>query len=130
MTSTDFNDEVSGPGHNSFTVDENGNQIIVYHARPTEAHKGHSGDPLYDPCRHAYIKPVFYDKDGMPILNLSDTEFTKEEKTSIKVTVEGESADTTPALEYRFDEKYNAETGVEDTGKEGTQNATLSEGAS
>lgn len=130
MTSTDFNDEVSGPGHNSFTVDENGNQIIVYHARPTEAHKGHSGDPLYDPCRHAYIKPVFYDKDGMPILNLSDTEFAKEEKTSITVTVEGEAADTTPALEYKFDEKYNAETGVADTGKDGTQNAVLSEGAS
>ena len=130
MTSTDFNDEVSGPGHNSFTVDENGNQIIVYHARPTEAHKGHSGDPLYDPCRHAYIKPVFYDKDGMPILNMSDEEFVKEEKTSIKVTVKGDAADTKPSLEYKFDEEYNAETGVEDTGKDKDKNASLSEGAS
>lgn len=130
MTSTDFNDEVSGPGHNSFTVDENGNQIIVYHARPTEAHKGHSGDPLYDPCRHAYIKPVFYDKDGMPILNMSEKEFAKEGKTSIKVTVKGDMADTTPSLEYKFDEEYNAETGVSDTGKDKDKNASLSEGAS
>lgn len=130
MTSTDFNDEVSGPGHNSFTVDENGNQIIVYHARPTEAHKGHSGDPLYDPCRHAYIKPVFYDKDGMPILNMSEKEFAKEGKTSIKVTVKGDMADTTPSLEYKFDEEYNAETGVADTGKDKDKNASLSEGAS
>ena len=130
MTSTDFNDEVSGPGHNSFTVDENGNQIIVYHARPTEAHKGHSGDPLYDPCRHAYIKPVFYDKDGMQILNMSEKEFAKEGKTSIKVTVKGDMADTTPSLEYKFDEEYNAETGVADTGKDKDKNASLSEGAS
>ena len=130
MTSTDFNDEVSGPGHNSFTVDEHGNQIIVYHARPTAAHKGHSGDPLYDPCRHAYIKPVFYDKDGMPILNMSEEEFAKEGKTSIKVTVKGEAADTTPSLEYKFDEEYNAETGVADTGKDKDKNASLSEGAS
>lgn len=130
MTSTDFNDEVSGPGHNSFTVDENGNQIIVYHARPTEAHKGHSGDPLYDPCRHAYIKPVFYDKDGMPILNMSEKEFAKEGKTSIKVTVKGDMADTTPSLEYKFDEEYNAEMGVADTGKDKDKNASLSEGAS
>lgn len=130
MTSTDFNDEVSGPGHNSFTVDENGNQIIVYHARPTEAHKGHSGDPLYDPCRHAYIKPVFYDKDGMPILNMSEKEFAKEGKTSIKVTVKGDMADTTPSLEYKFDEEYNAETGVADTGKDKDKNASLSKGAS
>lgn len=130
MTSTDFNDEVSGPGHNSFTVDENGNQIIVYHARPTEAHKGHSGDPLYDPCRHAYIKPVFYDKDGMPILNMSEKEFAKEGKTSIKVTVKGDMAVTTPSLEYKFDEEYNAETGVADTGKDKDKNASLSEGAS
>lgn len=130
MTSTDFNDEVSGPGHNSFTVDENGNQIIVYHARPTEAHKGHSGDPLYDPCRHAYIKPVFYDKDSMPILNMSEKEFAKEGKTSIKVTVKGDMADTTPSLEYKFDEEYNAETGVADTGKDKDKNASLSEGAS
>lgn len=34
MTSGDFNDELCGPGHNSFTVDEYGNAVIVYHARP------------------------------------------------------------------------------------------------
>ena len=43
MTSGDFNDELCGPGHNSFTVDEYGNAVIVYHARPADTHAGHTG---------------------------------------------------------------------------------------
>ena len=38
LTSVDFDNEVSGPGHNSFSVDEHGNPVIVYHARPTKTH--------------------------------------------------------------------------------------------
>ena len=42
-----------GPGHNSFTVDENGNDIIVYHARDERCYQDqcewHDADPLYDP---------------------------------------------------------------------------------
>ena len=41
---------IYGPGHNSFTVDEDGNDVMVYHAR-TEAEI--NGDPLYNPNRHA-----------------------------------------------------------------------------
>ena len=37
---------IYGPGHNSFTKDENGNDIMVYHAR-TESKI--EGDPLYNP---------------------------------------------------------------------------------
>lgn len=55
---------IYGPGHNSFTVDEEGNDILVYHAR-TETEI--VGDPLYNPNRHAMLmkfgweddKPVF-----------------------------------------------------------------------
>ena len=55
---------IFGPGHNSFTVDEEGNDILVYHAR-TETEI--VGDPLYNPYRHAMLmkfgweddKPVF-----------------------------------------------------------------------
>ena len=43
---------VYGPGHNSFTVDENGDDIMVYHAR-TETEI--VGNPLYNPNRHAML---------------------------------------------------------------------------
>ncbi|MBP2169798.1 GH43 family beta-xylosidase [Erwinia toletana] len=52
-----------GPGHNSFTTAENGEDILVYHARNyTEI----EGDPLWDPNRHTRIKSFSWDADGMP----------------------------------------------------------------
>ena len=38
LTSADVPGEY-GPGHNSFTVDENGNAVFVYHARSEECYK-------------------------------------------------------------------------------------------
>lgn len=106
LTSGDFNDELCGPGHNSFTTDEYGNLVIVYHARPAEKHAGHSGDPLYDACRHAYVKPVLFDSENMPVLNLSDEEFAKGgSEITVKVKVEGEYEEAKPVLEYNFDEE-------------------------
>ena len=55
---------IYGPGHNSFTVDENGNPIMVFHAR-TE--KEITGDPLYNPNRHAMLMPVTWDGNGAPV---------------------------------------------------------------
>lgn len=53
-----------GPGHNSFTQSETGNDVLVYHARNyTEI----EGDPLWDPNRHTFIKLVQWDADGMPV---------------------------------------------------------------
>ncbi len=53
-----------GPGHNSFTKSEDGTQdIIVYHARP---YKYISGDPLYDPNRHARVQTITWNSDGTP----------------------------------------------------------------
>jgi len=56
---------VYGPGHNSFTVSEDGSQdILVYHARTyTEI----EGDPLWNPDRHTYVKPLKWDESGMPV---------------------------------------------------------------
>ena len=52
-----------GPGHNSFTVTPEGDDVLVYHARNyTEI----EGDPLYDPNRHTRLKRVVWDADGMP----------------------------------------------------------------
>ena len=62
----------AGPGHNSFVVDENGDLLIVYHARPQSHFEKNCGtycdEPLYDPCRHARIKFVRFDENNTPIL--------------------------------------------------------------
>lgn len=131
LTSVDFDNEVSGPGHNSFSVDEHGNPVIVYHARPTKTHTTgggvHNGDPLYDPCRHCYVKPVFFGEDGAPILNLSDKEFAVDSQVSVKITVKGDGSDSdAPVLEYDFDEEYQAGTAKDSAG---SNNAALSSGA-
>ena len=62
---TDSANKVFGPGHNSFTVAEDGvTDLLVYHARTyTEI----VGDPLWDPNRHTYVKALKWDAQGMPI---------------------------------------------------------------
>ena len=71
LTSDDLVEEY-GPGHNSFTKDENGNDVFVYHARSKECFEGKCGyagnDPLYDPCRHARLHTVTWDESGEPVL--------------------------------------------------------------
>ncbi len=57
---------IYGPGHNCFTVDEEGNDIMVYHAR-TETEI--IGDPLYNPNRHAMLMKVKWDADGCPVFS-------------------------------------------------------------
>lgn len=62
---TDYEHQIYGPGHNSFTVSEDGQtDLLVYHARTyTEI----VGDPLWDPNRHTYVKPLRWDAQGMPV---------------------------------------------------------------
>ena len=55
---------IYGPGHNSFTKDEDGNDIMVYHAR-TETEI--EGNPLYNPNRHAHLMQVQWDENGKPV---------------------------------------------------------------
>ena len=54
---------IYGPGHNSFTVDEAGRDVLVYHARDYEAIEG---DPLFDPNRHTRAQHFRYRADGTP----------------------------------------------------------------
>jgi GH43 family beta-xylosidase len=54
---------VYGPGHNSFTVDELGRDVLVYHGRD---YAKIVGDPLYDPNRHTRIQRIYYRADGTP----------------------------------------------------------------
>ncbi|MBQ6806937.1 MAG: glycoside hydrolase family 43 protein [Lachnospiraceae bacterium] len=60
---------IYGPGHNSFTVDEEGNDILVYHAR-TETEI--VGDPLYNPNRHAMLMKIKWDEQGRPVFGFDD----------------------------------------------------------
>ncbi|MFM9370765.1 family 43 glycosylhydrolase [Streptomyces sp. Da 82-17] len=53
-----------GPGHNSFTVAEDGRtDVLVYHARQYEHIEG---DPLHDPNRHTRLQPFTWRADGTP----------------------------------------------------------------
>ncbi len=56
---------IFGPGHNSFTRSEDDETVmLVYHARTyTEI----EGDPLWDPNRHTFVKPLRWDDEGMPV---------------------------------------------------------------
>lgn len=73
---------IYGPGHNSFTVDENGDPLMIYHARDYEKAVGDpkmvpatdkrsleeiKADPLYDPNRHARMMEVKFDSNGRPV---------------------------------------------------------------
>jgi len=53
-----------GPGHNSFTVSEDGTKdVLVYHARN---YNEIVGDPLYDPNRHTRAQILNWNEDGTP----------------------------------------------------------------
>jgi GH43 family beta-xylosidase len=53
-----------GPGHNSFTVSEDGGgDILVYHDR---SYRDIVGDPLDDPNRRTRVQKLYWNADGTP----------------------------------------------------------------
>ncbi|HCU49265.1 MAG TPA: alpha-arabinofuranosidase [Micromonosporaceae bacterium] len=57
-----------GPGHNSFTVSEDGqSDILVYHDR---SYRDISGDPLNDPNRRTRLQKLYWNADGTPTLGI------------------------------------------------------------
>lgn len=68
---SDYEKEIYGPGHNSFTYSEDGREIMVYHARP---YKKITGDPLYDPNRHAMLMEVEWDDRMRPVFGFKQME--------------------------------------------------------
>lgn len=58
---------IYGPGHNSFSVDEEGDPVIIFHAR---TRKEIQGDPLDDPNRHAMIRKILWKHNGEPYFRL------------------------------------------------------------
>jgi len=90
LTSADVPGEY-GPGHNSFTVDEYGNDVFVYHARSQECYEGKCEwaglDALADPCRHARVKNVHWAADGTPILKMTSDQAISETNKNIIATI-------------------------------------------
>lgn len=60
---------IYGPGHNSFTVSEDGKDILVFHARPYEKL---IGEPLSDPNRHTLLSEIKWSEDGRPLFTLDE----------------------------------------------------------
>jgi len=53
-----------GPGHNSFTVAEDGKtDVLVYHARN---YREIQGEPLHNPDRHTRVQRLEWNSDGTP----------------------------------------------------------------
>ena len=63
---SDADRAIYGPGHNSFTIDNDGNDIMVYHAR-TESEI--IGEPLYNPNRHTMLMKIRWSDEGIPIFD-------------------------------------------------------------
>lgn len=63
---TDSSKEIYGPGHNSFTKDGSGNDIMVYHARSEEKI---SGNPLYNPNRHTHLMKIRWNEKDCPVFS-------------------------------------------------------------
>ncbi|MEN0641934.1 family 43 glycosylhydrolase [Alkalicoccobacillus gibsonii] len=64
VLTTDDENSQFGPGHNSFTVSEDGAEdVLIYHARN---YKEITGDPLYDPNRHTRAQTFSWNEDGFP----------------------------------------------------------------
>ncbi|MCW3493421.1 family 43 glycosylhydrolase [Microbacterium sp. SSM24] len=104
LTSDDFGGQQNGPGHNSFTLDADGNPVIVYHARPpiSEWIPGADGG-LNDPSRHARVKTVHFAADGSAVLNQTrEEEVAPANRTvSLTVTVVGPELEVSAAVTTR-----------------------------
>ena len=63
ILATDESIKEYGPGHNSFTVAEDGKtDLFIYHARD---YPGAKPDPLNDPNRHTRVRRLQWNEDGL-----------------------------------------------------------------
>lgn len=77
----------NGPGHNSFTVDEFGNPVIIYHARTPGEREGSGNGGLGDPGRHARVKPVHFAADGGLVFSMTPEEELNPRYKNVSLTV-------------------------------------------
>jgi GH43 family beta-xylosidase len=65
-----------GPGHNSYTYDDDGNLLNVFHAKATQ-----------NGTRDAGVRMVYFRQDGSPILDMTDTEWLAVANRTVTATV-------------------------------------------
>ncbi|WP_201305504.1 fibronectin type III domain-containing protein [Paenibacillus puerhi] len=85
-----------GPGHNSFTVDEFGNPVIIYHARTPGEREGSGNGGLGDPGRHARVKPVHFTADGGIVFSMTPEEELNPQYKNVSMNVVVEELAGTP----------------------------------
>lgn len=72
VLSTEMLQGEAGPGHNCFIADEDGELLLVYHARPSSHLMKECGtfcdESLYDPCRHARIRKIRFNESNEPVI--------------------------------------------------------------
>lgn len=71
-----------GPGHNSYTYDDEGNLINVFHAKATQNGTRDSG-----------VRMVYFRQDGSPILDMTDAEWLAPANRTVTATVTVTGAD-------------------------------------
>lgn len=77
-----------GPGHNSFAIDESGNLVLAYHARPyPEQHAGPAAGGLFDPDRNTWFKAVNVRANGMLDLSINSEQEVAPEHRTVTVRV-------------------------------------------
>lgn len=81
-----------GPGHNSYTYDDDGNLLNVFHAKATQ-----------NGSRDAGVRMVYFREDGSPVLDMTDAEWLAAENRTVTttVTVEGPALDVTASATTR-----------------------------
>lgn len=104
LATDDFTNQY-GPGHNSFTVDADGNVILVYHSRDQECHDNKCAyankDPLYDPCRNANLAYVRFAQDGTPVFTSTEAkEYAGYDSYEMTVTVQEREAQAVLIADY------------------------------
>ncbi|UOQ90564.1 family 43 glycosylhydrolase [Agromyces endophyticus] len=70
-----------GPGHNSYTYDDDGNLLNVFHAKATQ-----------NGSRDAGVRMVYFRQDGSPILDMADTEWLAAANRTVTAKVVVEAA--------------------------------------
>lgn len=81
-------DGQAGTGHNSFAVDDAGNLVLAYHARPyPEQHTGPGAGGLFDPDRNTWFKSVNVRANGMLDLSLNSEQEVAPANRTVKVEV-------------------------------------------
>ena len=72
VLSTEMLEGEAGPGHNCFIEDEEGELLLIYHARPSSHLTKECGtyfeESLYDPCRHARIRKIRFNENNEPVI--------------------------------------------------------------